>query len=51
MEKYRIVVYEYGVQRVYTAHSKKEALDLYGKYSKERPFGDVKIFKVKKGEE
>jgi hypothetical protein len=50
MEEYRVIVYEYGVKRIYTAYSREEALELYKKYSKERP-GDVKIFKVKNEEE
>jgi hypothetical protein len=45
--EYEVVVYEYGAKRYYFAKDKKEALALYTKYSKERPFGDVKIFKIK----
>lgn len=47
MQEYEVVVYEYGFRRHYHANNKKEAIELYEKWSKERP-GNVKIFKKKK---
>lgn len=50
MWTYEIVVFEYGFRKHYFAPTKEKALELYTKYSKERP-GNVKIFRRKEQKE